>query len=352
MPSVTRPSRVGLTGCRSYDETLHRSEDKELWLRTAAFSRFHKMEDRLLYYRIANRSSAKQGTDAIHDRRILRKYGPALIGVRGTARLVVRSWIKQQVFRAAASGMSSTRLLSSKMTNTSQVDKSAAARALRAALSAHVPGWESIQDMRRFDLVTSRVKQAGEAPPIARMVGFSALPIISAAAPFCSASTPSSSCEPGRMGWPRSESIGMMAAIAVMLGWQLFDRRRWRTPARERSKGGLAKPRVAPTCRLCRDSDQRSRKRTSDSRRGAHPRCLYDCCHSDQRPQSSMVVHCYRQAERHSDLGHSTAGVSHIGLRATRNTRCIAADLCCGPRSCVHHCSGTFLVPSAPRVCC
>ena len=71
--------------------------------------------------------------------------------------------------------------------------------------------------------MTSRVKQAGEAPPIARMVGFSALPIISAAAPFVLLPLLAHRVSPAEWaGLGVGQSIGMMAAIAVMLGWQLF----------------------------------------------------------------------------------------------------------------------------------
>ena len=64
-----------------YDESLKRSEDKDLWLRASAHTRFAKLDEVLMFYRLADLSAAKQARDASHDRLLLRRHGPPRGGV-------------------------------------------------------------------------------------------------------------------------------------------------------------------------------------------------------------------------------------------------------------------------------
>ncbi len=147
--AFTHPTVAGLTSWfrkHPYDESLARSEDKELWLRTAGVSVFRKIDQRLLYYRIADLSPQKQRRDAQHDRRILRAYGPGLAGRPRTAALIARSHLKQAAFALAARGLPEERLLGAKVTALSAEEASRAERALRRALTQPVSGWGPVTD--------------------------------------------------------------------------------------------------------------------------------------------------------------------------------------------------------------
>jgi glycosyltransferase involved in cell wall biosynthesis len=96
--ALTHPTVAGRTAwfrVNQYDEAYPRAEDKELWLRTSGTSQFAKVARPLYFYRIATRRlSSKLRSNRASDRKVLREYGPALVGQRITARLLVESYAK------------------------------------------------------------------------------------------------------------------------------------------------------------------------------------------------------------------------------------------------------------------
>ena len=136
--AFTHPTVTGRTEWfrdHPYDEALKRSEDKELWLRAAPTSRFVKIDERLFYYRVSDLSPAKQARDAAHDRRILRTYGPPLVGSRRTTAMVARSWVKQQVFGVASRALGEDALLRRKSEPLTNDELTAAEDVLRRVRS-------------------------------------------------------------------------------------------------------------------------------------------------------------------------------------------------------------------------
>jgi glycosyltransferase involved in cell wall biosynthesis len=78
-----------------YDERYVRSEDRELWIRTCGHSKFAKIAEPLYFYRESRPPDlAKCAASHRTDRKILRRYGPAIVGVAETWRLICRSWLK------------------------------------------------------------------------------------------------------------------------------------------------------------------------------------------------------------------------------------------------------------------
>jgi glycosyltransferase involved in cell wall biosynthesis len=78
-----------------YDERYVRSEDRELWIRTCGHSKFAKIAEPLYFYRESRPPDpAKCAASHRTDRRILRRYGPAIVGAAETWRLVCRSWLR------------------------------------------------------------------------------------------------------------------------------------------------------------------------------------------------------------------------------------------------------------------
>jgi hypothetical protein len=124
-----------------YDETLKRSEDKDLWLRTAGHSRFLKTEQVLMFYRLADLSVSKQARDARYDRLLLRRHGPALVGSRHTAARLATSYAKQTAFAGLNAMGGQSVILGRKVATLDPAGMRASVVALDAARSAKVPGW-------------------------------------------------------------------------------------------------------------------------------------------------------------------------------------------------------------------
>ncbi len=124
-----------------YDPSLHRSEDKELWLRAFPGSAYAKLDDHLLFYRVADLSVAKQARDARHDRSILRSHGTPLVGRRRTTVAVARSMARQAVFAAMVTAGQEERIQRRKCEPVDPVELAAAQDALAVATGADVPGW-------------------------------------------------------------------------------------------------------------------------------------------------------------------------------------------------------------------
>lgn len=98
------PTVAGRTGWfrqNPYDERYVRSEDRELWIRTCGHSKFAKIAEPLYFYRESRPPDlAKCAASHRTDRRILRRYGPGIVGAAETWRLVCRSWLKDWGLKA------------------------------------------------------------------------------------------------------------------------------------------------------------------------------------------------------------------------------------------------------------
>jgi glycosyltransferase involved in cell wall biosynthesis len=124
-----------------YDETLLRSEDKDLWLRTSAHTRFGKTDEVLLFYRVADLTVSKQSRDAQHDRLLLRRHGPHLVGAPRTTGKVATSFAKQLAFAGLTRVGGQQAIVRRKVTPLDTAAAREARTALETARSAQVPGW-------------------------------------------------------------------------------------------------------------------------------------------------------------------------------------------------------------------
>ncbi len=124
-----------------YDESLKRSEDKDLWLRASAHTKFAKLDEILMFYRLADLTPAKQARDASHDRMLLRRHGPPLVGTPQTTVKVATSYAKQAAFAGLNRLGGESVILRRKVTATSPASVREARAALETARSAAVPGW-------------------------------------------------------------------------------------------------------------------------------------------------------------------------------------------------------------------
>ena len=124
-----------------YDESLKRSEDKDLWLRASAHTRFAKTDEVLMFYRLADLSAAKQSRDASYDRLLLRRHGPPLVGATRTTAKLVTSYTKQTAFAGLNRVGGGAVIMRRKVTPLGPEARRDASAALQAARSTAVPGW-------------------------------------------------------------------------------------------------------------------------------------------------------------------------------------------------------------------
>lgn len=94
-----------------YDEALTRAEDRDLWCRTAATTRFGVVPEVLYVVRVSTHDAHFLRDYLVahrQNRRIFLRHGPRAVGVPRTARLVAASAAKSAIMRMAhAAGLSS-----------------------------------------------------------------------------------------------------------------------------------------------------------------------------------------------------------------------------------------------------
>lgn len=142
-PSIT--GRSNWFRANPYDETLHRAEDADLWLRTIG-SRTTLVESRpLLYYREAgNVSSHKYQTSRAAARRVVLRHAPGKLTYPQLARRLVMGDVRSAVFSMASwIGLSDT-LVARRAKGLSALDRSEHEAVLRRICSIPIPGLEDL----------------------------------------------------------------------------------------------------------------------------------------------------------------------------------------------------------------
>ena len=82
-----------------YDPVYLRAEDRELWNRTCATTKFARLCTPLYFYREGPTGNLRNYLRSERTvRRILRRYGPSLVGARRTRLLVLRSLLKSVAY--------------------------------------------------------------------------------------------------------------------------------------------------------------------------------------------------------------------------------------------------------------
>lgn len=126
-----------------YDGAFVRAEDRELWMRTCATTRFARLEEPLFFYRegpAGNLGNYLRTERTV--RAILRRYGPPLVGTRRTGFLVMRSRLKSMTYRAGTGLGLQGRLISRRNRRLEPAEMREASRILAAIQGTRVPGLE------------------------------------------------------------------------------------------------------------------------------------------------------------------------------------------------------------------
>jgi glycosyltransferase involved in cell wall biosynthesis len=85
-----------------YDGTFFRAEDRELWCRTCTTAKFSRLVKPLFFYREPLAGNLRNYINSgITVRKILRQYGPPLIGSWRTSLLISQCALRNMIYRAA-----------------------------------------------------------------------------------------------------------------------------------------------------------------------------------------------------------------------------------------------------------
>ena len=124
-----------------YDPAFVRAEDRELWVRTCATTRFARLGEPLFFYREGPAGSLGNYLRTERTvRAILRRYGPALVGRRRTRLLVMRSRLKAMTYRVGTGFGLQGRLISRRNRRLEPAEMREASRILAAIQGTRVPG--------------------------------------------------------------------------------------------------------------------------------------------------------------------------------------------------------------------
>lgn len=135
-PHATMLARRAWLAAHPYDETLTRSEDRELWCRTVESSTFRVVPDVLYVVRMHARASSflpDYLTAQGQYREILRRYGPRSLGLSGSVRAWLGSHAKGITMRVAARAGLTDRIVRRRGRPPGLAERSMADEALRAA---------------------------------------------------------------------------------------------------------------------------------------------------------------------------------------------------------------------------
>jgi glycosyltransferase involved in cell wall biosynthesis len=134
-------TRIGWLHRFPYDPDFPRAEDHELWLRASGASRLEQLPRPLYFYREAGGVNVDNyRRSCATERKILRRYGPALVGRVTTGRLVFRSYLKESCYDAFAATGKAGRLIALRGSPLSEQQRASAREAIATVLRTPIPG--------------------------------------------------------------------------------------------------------------------------------------------------------------------------------------------------------------------
>lgn len=130
-----------------YNEACHRSEDRELYVRTFPGLKFVQLLDPLYFCReeLSIRLD-KYLRSCREDQIIFRKYGPKLAGLSRTWALCLTSMVKAEIYRAFSSVHAERWLVRKRNAPISETRMRQAVQVLRQVLETRVPGVDHLDD--------------------------------------------------------------------------------------------------------------------------------------------------------------------------------------------------------------
>jgi glycosyltransferase involved in cell wall biosynthesis len=123
-----------------YDSGYIRAEDYELWCRTCKASRFGRIREPLYFVREGRVNLNNYLLSGQTVRRIIKKYGPSLVGRKETAKLLAKSYAKNLAYRLFALFNAHEMLVDMRNRKLGNDEKTIADSIIKNILSISVPG--------------------------------------------------------------------------------------------------------------------------------------------------------------------------------------------------------------------
>ena len=141
---LIHPTVMGRTSwfrANPYDSVFVRAEDQELWVRACQTTVFGRLQDPLFFYReslVGNLGNYLRTARTV--RKILRVYGPPMVGRGRTAMLLARSHLKSAAFWMCTKVGWQGRLIQRRVRGLNRAEIEAATSAIREILQTRLPG--------------------------------------------------------------------------------------------------------------------------------------------------------------------------------------------------------------------
>jgi hypothetical protein len=123
-----------------YDPAYVRAEDYELWCRTCKTSSFDRMKEPLYFVREGRVNLSNYLLSGQTVRRIIKTYGPSLVGKKETMKLLAKSYAKNFAYRLFALFNAHEMLVGMRNRKLGNDEKTIADSIIKSILSISVPG--------------------------------------------------------------------------------------------------------------------------------------------------------------------------------------------------------------------
>lgn len=144
---LIHPTMMGRTNWfrqNPYDGTFHRAEDRELWCRTCKGTQFARLCEPLFFYREALNGNLQNYVNTGRTiRKILRQYGPPVVGRWRTSLLINQFALRTAIYRTATAFGLQGRLIRRRNRSLTQTERAAAQATIKQILETSVPGLPS-----------------------------------------------------------------------------------------------------------------------------------------------------------------------------------------------------------------
>jgi glycosyltransferase involved in cell wall biosynthesis len=141
---LIHPTMMGRTNWfrrNPYDGTFHRAEDRELWCRTCTGTQFARLCEPLFFYREALTGNLRNYINTGKTiRKILRQYGPPVVGPWRTSLLINQFALRTFIYRTATALGLQGRLIKRRNRSLTQTEWSTAQATIKQILETSVPG--------------------------------------------------------------------------------------------------------------------------------------------------------------------------------------------------------------------
>jgi hypothetical protein len=142
---ITHPTVMARTSwfhSHPYDESLRKTQDKELWIRASQDTIFAKLPERLLYYRVrGNVTLGAYRMNCRYDRIVTRLRGPSAASRPAVVKALASSYLKELLAAAAYTAGAPDKFQARRVTQLDARDVMHASAGLAAVRATPVPGW-------------------------------------------------------------------------------------------------------------------------------------------------------------------------------------------------------------------